>query len=311
VYGGPVLPGKGETRGQEWPNLFVVGAPKAGTTSLWGYLHAHPDIFMSPMKEPGYFASVPYLPSVDDAEIYLGLFSAARGERFRGEATPAYLAPVHVPEAIRRVSPDARIVISLREPVDSSRSAFYFMAQLLPDLESRTFRQAIREELDGRNRPDLPRYVWSAMYTAAVGRYLEVFGERVFVLFFDDLVADTRGVVRRLFESLDLDPTPADRFNPTPRNQFALPRNRIAGRLARSRTAGRLARSIVPRSWRDPVWRALMPPAEKPQPDPETVELLRETFEPDVVALRDLLGRRLPEAWERRFPSAAASPAEA
>jgi hypothetical protein len=54
-----------------------------------------------------------------------------------------------------------------------------------------------------------------------------------------------------------------------------------------------------------------MPPAEKPQPDPETVELLRETFEPDVVALRDLLGRRLPEAWERRFPSAAASPAEA
>lgn len=42
-------------RAGPWPNLFVVGAPKAGTTSLWHYLRQHPDVFMSALKEPHFF----------------------------------------------------------------------------------------------------------------------------------------------------------------------------------------------------------------------------------------------------------------
>jgi hypothetical protein len=207
------------------------------------------------------------------------------------------------------VSPEARIVISFREPVDLSHALHSFFVAHVHLHEERTFAQAIRDELAGRAYPDHPPYLGAAIFTPAVRRYLDTFGQRVFVLFFEDLAADTRGVVRRLFEFLDLDPTAVDRLELSPHNQYALPRNRAARRLLASRRAWRLASKTLPRSWRDPIWRGLVPVAEKPQPDPETVELLREVFEPDVVALRDLLGRRLPEAWERRFPSAAPAPA--
>ena len=41
---------------ENWPNFFIVGAPKAGTTSLYEYLKGHPEIYMSPIKEPDYFS---------------------------------------------------------------------------------------------------------------------------------------------------------------------------------------------------------------------------------------------------------------
>jgi sulfotransferase family protein len=298
-----------ETRDREWPNLFIVGAPKAGTTALWRYLHAHPEIFMSPLKEPRFFSRPDYLPSTGDAETYLGHFSGARGERFRGEATPTYLYPENAPRAIRRVSPEARIVISLREPIDLTHAVYW--AYRVFGGERRNFGEATRDEvLEGEDRSDVRSnpYAAAAIYTPPVRRYLDTFGERLFVLFFDDLVADPRAVVRSLFEFLDVDPSPADHFNLSPRNQFGLPRNRLVDRLVKSPRTARVARAIVPRPWRDPIWRAVMPPAEKQEPDPETIDLLQRYFEPDVLALRDLLGRRLPEAWERRFPSAAKSP---
>ena len=71
-----------------WPNLFVVGAAKAGTTSLWRYLDEHPEIWMAPVKEPNFFSGVrhPLNPDVVDEASYLRLFApGARGE-LRGEA---------------------------------------------------------------------------------------------------------------------------------------------------------------------------------------------------------------------------------
>jgi hypothetical protein len=179
------------------------------------------------------------------------------------------------------------------------------------NLEQRTFPQALHDELvEGKVSSDHPTYTGQRL-TPALERYLDTFGERVFVLFFDELVADTRGVVRRLYEFLDIDPTVADRVDPRPHNSFALPRNRAVANLVHSRRALRAARAIVPRRLRDSIWRTLVPYTSRPDPDPESVEVLRRLYEPDVLALRALLDRRLPEAWERRFPSAALTEAEA
>ena len=67
-----------------WPNLFLIGPPRAGTTSLWQYLGGHPEIYMSPMKEPQYFNDrpPPYVPAVSTESDYLALCSAfAMGAR--------------------------------------------------------------------------------------------------------------------------------------------------------------------------------------------------------------------------------------
>ena len=283
---------------RSWPNLFVVGAPRSGTTSLWRWLGAHPEIFMAPVKEPRFFSGNRSHRTVDDRDSYLRLFDGARGEKLRGEATPSYLWSKRVAKAIHGFSPEARIVISLREPVDWTHSAY--LRNLEDGIEDRTFLEAVSDDLAHRHAaPHRSPYVRPALYARSVERYLQTFGDRVTVLFFEDLAADPRGTMRGLYGALGVDPGFADRFEPKPQNQYALPRNAAVKRLLAGR---RLARGLMPSRLRQGLFNAMMTPAPKPEPDPESVRVLREVYEPDVAALQVLLDRRLPPAWERRFP---------
>src|SRR5262245_55217092 len=111
------------------PNLFIVGAPKCGTTSLASYLAEHPSIFMCEPKEPSYF-SRELIESRTEAErwetpwrydesAYLKLFDAAKPTQVvLGEASTTYLYSHRAPAAIRALAPEARIVVMLRDPVE-------------------------------------------------------------------------------------------------------------------------------------------------------------------------------------------------
>src|SRR5438477_9887892 len=97
------------------PNFFIVGAAKAGTTALHRYLGAHPDIYMSPVKEPSYFArelgaSTAYTHNLN---AYLALFRAGQGSPVRGESSPAYLIDPGAAVRIREFCDEARILIVL------------------------------------------------------------------------------------------------------------------------------------------------------------------------------------------------------
>lgn len=138
------------------PNFFVVGAPKAGTTSLYHYLRQHPDIYMSPIKEPGFFASElrpehrppawrrqmarhakaldAYLDNpvgrpprgtvITEWPQYLKLFGQAREGQAIGEASAAYLWSQTAARGIAERAPDARIVMILRHPADRAFSQY-------------------------------------------------------------------------------------------------------------------------------------------------------------------------------------------
>lgn len=295
--------GKGEVRQGQWPNLFVVGASKAGTTSLWRYLNHHPGIFMSAEKEPSFFSRRQSLYSEAEAESYLALFAGARGERLRGEASPSYLSRKRAPAAIRRANPDARILISLREPVARTHSAY--LSLVSDGIERRTFAEAVGDDLAGRRASGCPTYVKPRLYAPGVARYLEAFEGQLLVLFFEELVADPARVMAQLYRFLDVDPSFADQLPRKPHNQFRQPRNRLIGRLLAAR---RIARAIVPGPLQGRIAQATMKPVAKPRPDPDSVQRLCEIYEPDVAAVWRLLGRRLPAAWERRFPSCAGAP---
>src|SRR3989304_10189805 len=108
---------------ERWPNLFIVGAPKSGTTSLHAYLDKIDDIFMSPIKEPNYFSAQtvsikhPVNP-IRDKKKYLKLFQKGIHNKYIGEASPSYLADSEASKLIHQVSPNAKIIISLRDPID-------------------------------------------------------------------------------------------------------------------------------------------------------------------------------------------------
>lgn len=141
---------------QRLPNFFIVGAPKAGTTSLYYYLGQHPQIYVSPIKEPHFFAAEMRLENfepalrrriardtrglaeflcgpmrekrfdgvVADRENYLRLFANANGELAVGEASACYLWLPTAPERIASEIPDARILALLRDPAERAFSQY-------------------------------------------------------------------------------------------------------------------------------------------------------------------------------------------
>ena len=280
-----------------WPQLFVVGAPRAGTSSLWDYLDQHPEIFMSRLKEPHYFGDFKpdFLPSVRDEASYLRLFAGAADGQLLGEASPTYLADPVVPAAIAGVSPEARIVAVLREPVARAHSDYWHKVRY--GKETRPFLDAVRAQLaDRRCRAPSPTYLGSGLYAEPLERYLDLFGDRVLVLFLDELAADTRAVVRRTLEFAGVDSGVADRMRLTVRNATSLPRNRLVRLLYRSPGLRALGIRIVPDALHPAVEGVLLRRDGIPRMDPEARRLLEDFYAPEPEKLARLLGRPVPWA---------------
>jgi hypothetical protein len=284
------------TAGSEWPNLFVVGVVRGGTTSLWGYLEQHPEIFMSPVKEPHFFtkAGQRRAPLYASEDAYLGLFAEAT-EPLRGEASASYFADAASAEAIKAVSPDAKILVALRDPVERAYSHYWHAVS--NGQETRTFAAAVRDELAGRRPEGAEPYVRRGFYTESLRRYLSLFGENVRVVFLDELSRSPAQTLRGVFEFLGVEPEVADRLVVERRNAFRLPRGRVAARILRSNLFRRAGRRLTPSRSRAAVESLLFTRTERPAMDAEVRQLLAGVYASDQEELQATLGRPLP--WAR------------
>lgn len=199
------------------PNFFIVGAPKCGTTALHSALSAHPEAFLSPNKEPHFFARDLKVGSgwcVRDEASYLGLFSGRTSERLIGEASPWYLFSKTAAQEIHDFQPEAKILILLRDPVDLIHSVhLQHLNTANEDLID--LRAALDAETDRSNGeripehapfPDCLAYRSIGKLSEQVARYLDIFGaERVKVLLLDDLRADEDAYLRDVCRFLEID----------------------------------------------------------------------------------------------------------
>ncbi|MDQ5821156.1 MAG: sulfotransferase [Actinomycetota bacterium] len=283
---------KAEASAGRWPNFFIVGAPRAGTTSMWEYLRRHPDIYMATRKEPHFFSAskLRYMLEayVSDEREYLQLFEGATGQEVVGEASTSYLSSYDAPQRIKTVSPGARILIILREPV--SRAYSHHWHNVRYGREDRDFLTVVQEGLSGRRS----HIVWFGHYPNFVRRYLDLLSPNVLPLVFEEFAQDARGHVRRVLEFLGVDPGYADSFDPTPRNMTALPRNALSRGVYGSRRLRSLGRSIVPGALHGRVERVLLRRVHLPRMEPEARRLLEDLYRPEVEELERVLGRVLP-----------------
>jgi hypothetical protein len=118
------------------PDFLVIGAPKAGTTALHAALAGHPELFMSPVKEPKFFLTggppprrgggpgdvQTYREHIWRRDAYEALFDAAPPGTLRGESTPFYLYDRQAQQRIRALIPGARLIAVLRDPVERAHS---------------------------------------------------------------------------------------------------------------------------------------------------------------------------------------------
>ena len=113
-------------------DFFIVGAPKAGTTSLYHYLNEHPEISMSSQKEPDYFSDADIQNEgmyygknrIDTIKKYHSLFDDNSESKLKGEASVSYLFYKNVPQKIKAYNPDSKIIIMLRNPIERAFSHY-------------------------------------------------------------------------------------------------------------------------------------------------------------------------------------------
>jgi hypothetical protein len=285
------------------PNFIVIGAAKAGTTALYWYLAEHPAVFMSPIKETNYFAygldgngqllygdPEHHAFPVKTLKEYEQLFAAAAPARAIGEASPIYL---ECPQAARRIGallPGARLICSLRHPVERAYSDYLMF------LRSRGQRFDPAMELSSAAAWARPNSHWMRIscYAESLGRYLDLFPRtQLHVLLFDDLKRAAVQAVQGVYRFLEVDPG----FVPdleTPHNIGGIPANTALERFLTSKSLRVALQPWLPVqavNWvRHLRTRNLRAPPPLP---PELKRELTENFREDIARTSELIGRGL------------------
>ena len=259
------------------PDLLIVGAPKAGTTTLTHWLRDHPQVAFSEKKELEFFD----LRFGRGLDWYREQLPPDPGSRVVVEATPTYLADPHAAARIAQCLPAARFVAVLREPVARAWSQYWFFVQL--GLERRTWERALAEERDGEN----PGYLWRGRYGEQLAHWDSLVGpERLHVLLFDDLVNEPDSALGSVcaFAGIESLPAPSrEAVNPT-----RLPRSARLQRLLQRPDAGPLRRRLY-------AWNGNGHPVPRLTDDER--QRVGAVFHDDLVALQERLGRPLPAGW--------------
>lgn len=163
------------------PNLFLVGCPRCGTTTLYQLLNSHPEIYMSPVKGPNYFGEYPnrsFPRHHKNKKKYLSLYKN-RKEKWLGDASHYFISKT-APKRIKKFNPNSKILIILRKPIDMVIS-HYKMGLISND-------KKLKESLEERENEQVGFLKKRLNYTENVKRYLNVFGkENVKIILFSEL----------------------------------------------------------------------------------------------------------------------------
>jgi hypothetical protein len=320
------------------PNFFIAGAPKAGTTSLYHYLGQHPQIYMSPLKEPCFFADEFRYENLDEEtqrlrglerddlaaylrgpmtgkrmtgfvtrwEDYLKLFRNARDEAAIGEASVCYLWSKTAPANIAARIPQARIVAMLRDPAERAFSAYLQVVTL--DLVRMPFSEYIEAGLRrggtrlGRFHP----FLEFGLYAEQIARYLDLFPRnRMQICFYDDYQRDPLATLAGIFRFLSVD----DSFVPDTSQRHLQPRApRFPGmsRFLKERGVWRAAKDRLPPALLHALRGIAFRPRASLAPRPEDRARLVDYYRDDILKLSRLLNRDL-QSW-LTVPTASGTP---
>lgn len=207
-------------------DFIIIGAQKAGTTSLFEYLRRHPELSLPSGKEVPFFSHEPARARGWD-DYMRNAFALADPNSKWGTATPQYMVgglwdqlnPVPggepfdertVPMRIRERAPDVRLIAILRDPVERAQS--HHRMTRMNDLDKRQFSDAVDDLLrpealeQARREPrETTGYVTWGEYGRILAAYFDIFRrEQMLVLFTEELENAPEQLLRRIYEFLDV-----------------------------------------------------------------------------------------------------------
>lgn len=306
------------------PNFLIIGAPKSGTTSLYKYLKEHPQIYMSAVKEPAFFAfegmnldrsggpfeeGVKHRPaeslkwyeerisvSITHLKDYQELFEGVSNEIAIGEASPSYMYFSRSPERIHHYIPDAKLIAILRHPADRVYSSMVHRAQF--GLDTLSDLNEVIEKEDYTVQDDWWGFrhdIRGGFYGEQLERYFNRFDRsQIRVYLYEDLRNNALGLAQDIFQFLGVDET----FVPDVSKKHlvsALPKNKVwHNLLTKENPIKGLVKKVLPEELRKPLGNKLIASnMGKPPYPPEARKKLIEIYREDILKLQDLIKRDL------------------
>lgn len=312
------------------PNFFIVGAPKAGTDLLYYQLDRHPEIYMSPLKEPCYFSTEIRIQNFDpslqqqvelaaaslrryldagaetkrfggivsDLSDYENLFARAKHEKAIGEASVCYLWSQTAAPSIAEMLPHAQIIIVLMDPAE--RAFHQYLKSFSDGTVDHSFRRHVEIAMANIYGPEskiCPFHPFLALgeYAQQVKRYLKHFPTRqLSISLYEDTQANYSQWFTGLLSFLGVD----TRFAPPDVDVPSKPH------LPRLDSLHQLSKSITERRLVEEITAGSLEEKQKQQPDalpqlcPEDRAVLVAYYREDILRLQDLVQRDL-SSWLR------------
>lgn len=320
-----------ESSNANWPNFFIIGAAKAGTTALYSFLDKHPEIYMSKPKEPNFFLFYNDNPDFSDikpdTELYQSsinlynrikkisvvnikdywqLFSNTENKTSIGEASPLYLSHPNCPALIKEYIPDAKLIMILRNPIDRAYSSYLHMVRT--GNEAREFHDALSQEpIESENfwcsRGDY--YIRPGFYARQLKLYFNLFDRKqIKIYLYDDFKNDPQHLICDLYRYLGVDDSFKQDLS-VKKNVSGVPKNRFLYNLSTttfrkicsSNLLLNIIKAIFPIKFLRNMKVVIFESSLKwPKISKADRDLLLEIYKSDILELQDLINRDL-SAW--------------
>lgn len=304
------------------PNLFIVGAAKAGTTALHALLSEQPEVFMSAIKEPNFFSDDLRIENfcktqrkkvirqklkigsdgkvkpghklyLRNEESYLKLFQDYDSSyKFYGEASVSYLYSKNAARNIFNFNPESKIIIILRDPIERAFSHF-LMDLRVGRSKSSNFINAVEMDLKSRTKywENDHLYIELGMYYEQIRRYLEVFpNENILILDYAEFKDNNNLVLNKIQKFLNLS-TLSISEGKKKKNASKVPRNKLLTYFLQSVFFKSISKSIFPSYLIKKMKNIALTDKKIPQLTIEEREFLIPLFKADINKLENLLRR--------------------
>jgi len=295
-------------------DFFVVGAARSGTTSIYNYLSVHPQVFLPKVKECNFFSDVEsmdyeayepldpdkqyHMKIIKSQEVYDSLFKNVSEDLLKGDVSPSYLWDKKTAKKIYEYNPKAKIIISLRNPIERAFS-HYLMHFNTGYEKQKPFESAISakkiEIWGGGNL-----YLEMGLYYEQVKTYIEYFGkENVKIIIYEDWILDIKNSINEVYNFLDIESFNDVELN-TKHNETVVLKNGTVMNFLRKKKIKKVLNKILPEEFREKFKKSFFNDnnAEKECLQPETYERLVNYYQSDIVKLEKLLDVTLSEKWQ-------------
>ncbi len=305
-----------------FPNFFIIGAAKAGTTSLYHYLRVHPDVFLSPVKEPNYFSTdikpelfcntykkntfldlekyfqqKPLhdlqLAFIRKPEHYKKLFKGVTTEKAIGEASTSYLYSKIAANNIKSHHPDSKIIAILRNPAERAVSHYY--TALRYGHTNLPLRKAIEADMKKKKKgwgiSEL--FIELGMYYEQLKRYYDLYPkDNILTLLFDELTADPNDTLAKCHRFLNIHPTSISQF--PQHNKAETPRFKNLNKMVTNSGIKTLLKRYMPKTFVEKMKNSFFIDGSSDNLiSHEDYDFLKKIYQKDIQATSQLINKDL------------------